>query len=134
MYNKSKTKNKTLLSFENIKKRDRLKKTKNKIPDQGRKRVGKMDMMKNTARDKAMLDLFNAVANAQYLYSTSKTYEELREYLAKHANKWSEVAVSSDFYSIQDCIEAARDVALRVVDKENFRRFFDSLDNTILKS
>ena len=93
-----------------------------------------MDIMKNAAREKAMVDLYNAVANAQYLHSTRKSFDELREYLTKHTKSWSEVASESDFYSIQDCIEAARDVALHVVDKENFRRFFDSMDNTILKS
>ena len=91
-------------------------------------------MMKNAAREKAMVDLYNAVANAQYLHSTRKSFDELREYLTKHTKKWAEVASESDFYSIQDCIESARNVALRVVDKENFRRFFDSMDNTILKS
>ena len=91
-------------------------------------------MMKNAAKQKAMFELFNAAAHAQYMSSTRKSFDELREYLAKHTKRWSDVALESDFYSIQDCIEAARDVALRVVDRENFRRFFDSLDNTILKS
>ena len=90
--------------------------------------------MKNTAREKAMTELYNAVANAQYLYSTRKSFDELKEYLTKHTKKWSEVAVESDFYSINDCIESARNVALCAVDRENFRRFFDSLDDTILKS
>ena len=93
-----------------------------------------MDIMKNAAREKAMVDLYNAVANAQYLQSTRKTFDELKEYLTKHTKSWSDVAVESDFYSINDCIESARDVALHVVDKENFRRFFDSMDNAILKS
>ena len=93
-----------------------------------------MDTMKNAAREKAMCELFNAVANAQYLCSTRKSFEELSTYLTKNTKKWSEVATESDFYSIQDCIEAARSVALNLVDKENFRRFFDSLDSTILKS
>ena len=93
-----------------------------------------MDTMKNAAKEKAMYELFNAVAHAQYLQSTRKSFDELREYLTKHTKSWSDVAVESDFYSINDCIEAARDVALRAVDKENFRRFFDSMDNTILKS
>ena len=93
-----------------------------------------MDMLKNSAKQKAMYDLFNAVAHTQYMCSTHKSFEELREYLAKNTKKWSEVATESDFYSINDCIEAARDVALRVVDKENFRRFFDSIDTKILKS
>ena len=91
-------------------------------------------MLKNAAQNKAMHELFNAVANAQYLQNTRKTYEELREYLAKNTKKWDEVATESDFYSINDCIDAARDVALRVVDKENFKRFLDSIDSTILKS
>ena len=103
-------------------------------PDQGQKGIGKMNVMKNAARNKAMVELFNAVANAQYLCSTHKSFEELSTYLTKNTKKWSEVATESDFYSINDCIEAARDVALRVVDKENFRRFFDSIDTTILKS
>ena len=93
-----------------------------------------MDTMKNAAREKAMCELFNAVANAQYLHSTRKSFDELKEYLTKNTKRWSEVATESDFYSINDCIEAARDVALHVVDKENFRRFFDSMDNAILKS
>ena len=93
-----------------------------------------MDTMKNAAREKAMHELFNAVAHAQYMCNTRKSFEELREYLAKHTKSWAEVALESDFYSINDCVEAARDVALRVVDKENFRRFFDSMDTNILKS
>ena len=91
-------------------------------------------LMKNAAREKAMCELFNAVAHAQYMCSTRKSFEELRDYLAKHTKKWAEVAKESDFYSLNDCIEAARDVALRVVDKENFRRFYDSLDTKVLKS
>ena len=94
----------------------------------------KMDTMKNAAKQKAMYELFNAVAHVQYMQSTRKSFDELKEYLTKHTKKWSEVAVESDFYSIQDCIDAARDVALRVVDKENFRRFYDSIDTKILKS
>ena len=90
--------------------------------------------LKNAAREKAMVDLYNAVANAQYLCSTRKSFEELREYLTKNKKRWSEVALDRDFYSIQDCVEAARDVALRVVDAENFRRFYDSIDTKILKS
>ena len=90
--------------------------------------------MKNAAREKAMCELFNAVANAQYLQSTRKSFDELREYLVKHTKKWSEVANESDLYSIQDCIESARNVALNLVDKENFRRFFDSMDTNILQS
>ena len=105
-----------------------------KNPRHGEEMEKKMDMMKNAAREKAMYELFNYVANAQYLQSTRKSFEELREYLTKHTKSWSEVAKESDFYSMQDCIEAARDVALRVVDAENFRRFFDSMDTTILKS
>lgn len=93
-----------------------------------------MDMMKNTAKQKAMLELFNATANAQYLKSTRKSFEELSTYLTKNTKKWSEVATESDFYSINDCIEAARDVALRVVDKENFQRFLKSMDTNILES
>ena len=93
-----------------------------------------MDIMKNAAREKAMIDLYNAVAHAQYLCSTRKSFEDLSEYLTKHTNRWSEVAVESDFYSVNDCVRSARNVALRVVYKENFRRFFDSLDSTILKS
>ena len=93
-----------------------------------------MDMLKNSAKEKSMVELFNAAAHAQYMLSTRKSYEELGTYLTKHTNKWAEVATESDFYSIQDCIEAARNVALNLVDKENFRRFFDSLDNKILKS
>ena len=84
--------------------------------------------MKNAAKEKAMVELFNAVANAQYLCSTRKSFEELRAYLTKYTKKWSDVALESDFYSIQDCIEAARDVALRYVDKENFLRFLDILE------
>ena len=80
-----------------------------------------------------MIELFNAVANAQYLNSTRKSFEELREYLAKHTNSWAKVAIEGDFYSIQDCVASARDVALRVVDRENFRRFVDSMDTNILK-
>ena len=90
--------------------------------------------MKNAAKEKAMCELFNAVANAQYLCCTRKSFEELREYLTKNTKRWYEVATESDFYSINDCIESARDVALRVVDKENFRRFYDSIDTNILKS
>ena len=93
-----------------------------------------MDTMKNAAREKAMFELFNAVANAQYLQSTRKSFEELRTYLTKYTKTWSEVATESDFYSINDCIESARNVALRVVDKENFKRFFDSIDTNILQS
>ena len=93
-----------------------------------------MDTMKNAAREKAMFELFNAAAHAQYMCSTRKSFDELREYLTKNTKKWSEVASESDFYSIQDCIEAARNVALNIVDKENFLRFFDSLDSNILKS
>ena len=91
-------------------------------------------MLKNAAREKAMCELFNAVAHAQYMCSTRKSFEELSTYLTKNTKRWSEVATESDLYSTQDCVEAAREVALRVVDKENFRRFFDSIDNTILKS
>ena len=90
--------------------------------------------LKNAAKQKAMYELFNAVANAQYLQSTNKSFDELKKYLTKHTKNWSDVAVESDFYSINDCIDAARDVALHVVDKENFRRFYDSLDTKILKS
>ena len=93
-----------------------------------------MDTMKNAAKEKSMLELFNAVAHAQYMCSTRKSFDELRDYLTKNTKRWSEVAVESDFYSINDCIEAARNVALRVVDKENFRRFFESMDTNILKS
>ena len=93
-----------------------------------------MDMLKNAAREKAMYDLFNAVAHAQYMCNTRKSFEELREYLAKHTKSWADVATERDFYSIQDCVEAARNVALNLVDKENFRRFLDSIDSTILKS
>ena len=93
-----------------------------------------MDMLKNSAKEKAMLELFNAVAHAQYMYSTRKSFEELRGYLAKNTKSWAEVSTESDFYSINDCIEAARNVALRTVDKENFRRFFDSMDTNILQS
>ena len=93
-----------------------------------------MDTMKNAAKEKAMCELFNAVANAQYLHSTRKSFDELREYLTKHTKSWSEVASESEFYSIQDCIEAARDVALRAVDKENFRRFYDRMDTNRLQS
>ena len=93
-----------------------------------------MDIMKNAAKEKAMVELFNAAANAQYLQSTRKSFEELRVYLAKNTKKWDEVAVESDFYSIQDCIKAAQEVALCVVDKENFRRFYDSMDTNILKN
>ena len=109
-------------------------KVNNKIPWHGEEREKEMDMLKNTAKQKAMHELFNAAANAQYLQSTRKTFDELRVYLAKHTNKWSEVANESDFYTINDCIESARNVALRVVDAENFRRFFDSLDTNILKN
>ena len=91
-------------------------------------------MMKNAAKQKAMYELFNAVAHAQYMQSTHKSLDELREYLTKHTKNWSEVALESDFYSIQDCIEAARDVASRVVDKENFQRFLKSIDTDILQS
>ena len=104
------------------------------MPRSGAEREKKMDVMKNAAREKAMFELFNAVAHAQYMYSTRKSFEELSTYLTKHTKSWADVAVEGDFYSINDCIEAARDVALRVVDKENFRRFFDSMDTTILKS
>ena len=93
-----------------------------------------MDTMKNAEKQKAMHELFNAVAHAQYMYSTRKTFDELSTYLTKNTKRWSEVAVESDFYSINDCIEAARNVALNLVDAENFKRFFDSMDNTILKS
>lgn len=93
-----------------------------------------MNVMKNAAREKAMVDLFNAVAHAQYMLSTRKSFDDLLEYLTKHTKGWSEVATESDFYSIQDCIESARNVALCVVDKENVRRFFDSLDKKTLKS
>ena len=93
-----------------------------------------MDILKNTAREKAMRELFNSVAHAQYMLSTRKSFEELRNYLAKNTKRWDEVALESDFYSINDCIEAARDVALRAVDRENFRRFYDSMDTKILKS
>ena len=93
-----------------------------------------MDMIKNAAKEKAMLDLFNAVAHAQYMCSTRKSFEELREYLAKHTKRWSDVALDSDFYSIQDCVEAAREVALSFVDRENFQRFLKSMDTNILKS
>ena len=88
-----------------------------------------MDMLKNAAREKAMFELFNAVAHAQYMCSTRKSFEELSTYLTKHKNSWSEVAGESDFYSINDCVEAARDVALNLVDKENFQRFLKSLEN-----
>ena len=91
-----------------------------------------MDMLKNSAKEKAMYDLYNAVANAQYLCGTRKSFEELREYLTKHKNSWSEVATERDFYTIQDCVESARNVALRAVDAENFRRFFDSMDTNTL--
>ena len=90
--------------------------------------------MKNTAQNKAMYELYNAVAHAQYMISTRKSFDELKEYLTKHTKSWAEVANERDFYSINDCIESARDVALRAVDAENFRRFYDSLDTTILKS
>ena len=93
-----------------------------------------MDIMKNAAREKSMIDLYNSVAHAQYMFSTRKSFDELKEYLAKNTKKWSELAEESDFYSIQDCIESAREVASRAVDKENFRRFYDSLDTKILKS
>lgn len=87
-----------------------------------------MDIMKNSAREKAMVELFNAVAHAQYMHSTRKSFEELREYLTKYTKTWAEVATESDFYSINDCVSVARDVALRVVDKENFMWFLNSLD------
>ena len=90
--------------------------------------------MKNAAKDKAMFELFNTVAHAQYMCSTRKSFEELSTYLTKYKKSWDKVAIESDFYTIQDCVEAARDVALRVVDKENFRRFYDSFDTKILKS
>ena len=93
-----------------------------------------MDTMKNAAKEKSMIELFNAVAHAQYMCSTRKSFDELRTYIAKYTNSWSEVSTESDFYSIQDCIEAARNVALRVVDKENFKRFFDSMDTNRLQS
>ena len=93
-----------------------------------------MDMLKNAAKEKAMVDLFNSVAHAQYMCSTRKSFDELREYLTKNTKKWAEVAQESDFYSIQDCVESARNVALNLVDAENFRRFFDSMDTNILKS
>ena len=93
-----------------------------------------MDMMKNAAKEKAMFELFNAVAHAQYMCSTRKSFDELREYLAKHTKSWATVAKESDFYSIQDCVESARNVALNLVDAENFRRFVDSIDTNILKS
>ena len=91
-------------------------------------------MLKNAAREKAMFDMFNAVAHAQYMCSTRKSFEELKDYLTKHTKSWYTVAKESDFYSINDCVEAARNAALRVVDAENFRRFFDSMDTNILKS
>lgn len=104
-------------------------------PVAGRKERKKMnEELKNAAKEKAMVDLFNAAAHAQYMLSTRKSFEEVRTYLTKHTKKWSEVAKESDFYTINDCVAAARNVALRVVEKENFRRFFDSLDSTILKS
>ena len=90
--------------------------------------------MKNAAKEKSMIELFNAVAHAQYMLSTRKSFEELREYLAKNTKRWAEVATESDFYSINDCIAAARDVALNLVDQENFRRFLDSIDTNILQS
>ena len=93
-----------------------------------------MDMKKNSAREKAMIALFNAVAHAQYLQSTRKSFEELQGYLTKNKMNWANVVTESDLASIEACISAARDVALCVVDAENFRRFFDSMDNTILKS
>lgn len=93
-----------------------------------------MDVLKNSAKEKAMVDLFNATAHAEYMRNTRKSFEELKVYLAKNTKRWSEVAKESDFYSIQDCIKAARNVALCTVDAENFRRFFDSLDTNILIS
>lgn len=66
----------------------------------------------------SMKDLFNSVANFYYLKHTSKSFEELNEYLSYEATSWADGLLGDEWETIEDCIACAEEKAQQVIENE----------------
>lgn len=72
----------------------------------------------NLSDAESMKDLFNAAANAYYLENTSKSFEELNEYLSYEATSWADGLLGDEWETIEDCIACAEEKAQQVIENE----------------
>ena len=66
----------------------------------------------------SMTELFNAVANHEYLAKTQKTFEELNSYLSYEQSSWADGLIGNEWESIEACISCAEEAASQALEAE----------------
>jgi len=81
----------------------------------------RMDAAKRNARLEdldSMKELFNAVANHEYLVKTSRTFEELNCYLSYEQSSWADGLLGNEWDSVGYCMACAEEAAGQALEAE----------------
>lgn len=68
---------------------------------------------------KNLKDLYNQTADNYYLAHTSKTVEQLREYMSCERTNWADGLTGNEWENETECKMCAEEAATQVIEKEN---------------